>query len=175
MKKILAFALLGLFLYQFAGIFVLYRFEQQAIRKEIKKQIKEGVPESELHVLNIDKSNYKELIWHNHKEFMFHGTMYDIVQKTITGNYSVTFQCVNDRQETELFASLNEQVDRTMDSKHQGKHPIKLLMLTFFDVNQDLSFSWKTTKSNCKEHSEFVTFNSDKHILIFVSPPENLI
>lgn len=128
------------------------------------------MPDSELHVLNIDASNYKELSWHNHKEFMYHGTMYDIVHRKITGTYSVTFQCVNDRQETVLFASLHEQVDKTMDTKHHGKHPLKLVMLLFMDIPDHTEMIKITSKQNISTHYEDQF--SDKHLPLFLNPPD---
>lgn len=173
LKNIVAISLLALFLYQTAGIFIFFRMEQQAIRKEIKKQIKEGVPESELHTLNIDATNYKELIWHNHKEFMYQGTMYDIVHRKITGTYSVIFQCVNDSQETELFASLHQQVDKTMDSKHHGKHPLKIVMLSFIEIPSRIVIVRPDESQAYFSH--YQTIFSDKHLNPILNPPDYFI
>lgn len=167
----LSILLLGIFLYQVAGIFVAFKIQQQGIRKEIKRQIKLGVPAGELHYLTITAANYRELAWHNHKEFMYRGVMYDVVHKKINHATSVTFQCVSDTQETILFANLEQQVDQTTDARHHGKNPLKLITQLFFTVPEVIRIPVSLTGTGCLIPERLFTL-AGKHSHTMIQPPE---
>lgn len=172
MKRLLSLLLLACFLYQVAGIFVVFKIQQQSIRKEIKRQIKLGVPEGDLHVISITEKNYRDLAWHNHKEFTYRGVMYDVVHKKITGETSVVYQCVSDEQETQLFANLDRQVDHTTDAKHQGKNPLKLItnLLYLTPDRVELLVGFYSLIKDRITASKFSV--SDQHLLGVFNPPD---
>lgn len=161
-----------IFLYNIVGIFFVFKYQQHVIRNEIRRQIKIGLPESELQTIHITASNYKEIIWYEDNEFMYHGMMYDVVHKKVNGLYSITFQCVNDNQESALFSKLEWQVDQVTDTKHHGKYQLKLIMLTFFQKtkNQYLNFAlFDFERTSATLH---VNPNSQKHVSLQFPPPD---
>lgn len=172
MKKLLSIVLLAVLLYHIGGIFVVFKFQQNAIRKEIKTAIKQGVPKEELHLLTFTAANYQELEWHNHKEFRYRGVMYDIVRKTINHTTSVTFECVSDTDETELFKDLDQLADQEMDERQQTRLFVKLLMLTFY-VQTDSCINLEKVAASAPFVSPLVNEGiSEKHNLTGSQPPE---
>jgi hypothetical protein len=103
-----AFALLLILLFHHAGGNMLFQIQRAKIRKEIKQQIKQGVPENELITLRfaLTDSTYQHLVWHKKNEFAYQGNMYDVVKRHSSKD-SVVFQCVDDKQERILFARLD--------------------------------------------------------------------
>ena len=110
MKKLPgAIVLILILIFHFSGGNLLFHIQRQRIRKEIKTRIKQGVPKSEMRVFtfSLKGGDLKNLQWHEDHEFRYEGHMYDIVHRKTVGD-SITFYCINDDQETTLFAHLDE-------------------------------------------------------------------
>jgi hypothetical protein len=110
-----------LLLVQMQGTWLIFKFQQTAIRHEVKQQIKAGVPESELVILHIAKvweeqSNSRFEREHG-KEFRFDGEMYDIIRSQDIGDTNV-YVCIHDVKESGLFAELEEMIEEEI------KHPM---------------------------------------------------
>ena len=163
-----------LFTYNIGGVFIAYRFEQYSIRKEIKKQIKEGVPQNELTTILCTKKNESEIIWQNEKEFLFHGNLYDVVRKEILANGDTRYECINDKQETELFVSLDKKVGKQLDARHKGDSAAKsLFSALYFSKLIPLSFALIQPILLQKIH-----FSETKYFVPFLeinSPPPQFI
>lgn len=122
-----------------------FKYKQARIRSDIKRAIKEGVPEDEL----VDFRFYtKEESWINlewtkpDKEFRFNNQMYDVVE-THKSNDTIYFRCIHDVKESGLFQQIDQltnqkthkdkslvvywsqQIYSSMNGVIQQKHPIK--------------------------------------------------
>lgn len=102
----------------FNGLFYFTYFKttQYLIRKEIKYQIKQNIPDDKLTLIVITEHNKNELLWKHSKEFRYHGIMYDIVRKSDTEK-ATYYYCIADFKETTLFASLDNFVKNSMAAK----------------------------------------------------------
>lgn len=140
--------LLLVLLFNISGHFVLFKLYQHSIKKEIKRKIKNNVPETELTFFTFSVSDINKIEWEKKgKEFWLRGNLYDVVKKKET-NDSITFYCINDRMEKELFANLEEQINRQMNSNaHSNNTPIKKLQSDYFFSQNELQFSF--TKIHC--------------------------
>lgn len=115
--------------------FLVFKYRQNTIRKEIKKQIKEGVSESELIEFDAIQIYTSDAQWIKPgKEFRLNGSMFDVVRKEFK-NGKLVFQCINDTQETKLFADLDELVKKRMngDTDEEKKNLTKDFLKLFFD------------------------------------------
>lgn len=118
------------------GIFIVFKIQQAQIRKEIKQQIKAGIPENELHSFNLSVQEYEKLEWVREDiEFGWNHEMFDIVKFDPKGD-SIHLLCVNDKEETILFAELDKlmQVKTEKESNNSNrplKKVVKILKLTF--------------------------------------------
>lgn len=124
MRVLLSISLLLLLLFQTASHLFVFKIQQYQIRKEIKRQIKAGVPEEELillkipHSLEISPNNkFKRIEEH---EFRYLGEMYDVVKQEQHGD-TTWYYCLWDEKESELFAQLDEQVAQHMHQNQEQK------------------------------------------------------
>lgn len=119
MKKIIGAIFLTLILiFQFSGGQLLFHIQRSHIRREIKSQIKQGVPKGEMVHFRFSKSN-PNVHWHNDHEFRFENRMYDVVDQESTAD-SLFLQCITDDQETTLFAQLGK-----LTNSHWNQSPDK--------------------------------------------------
>lgn len=108
LKKSLSILFLVVVAFNMAGIFVVFKMYQKTIRKEIKQQIKAGIPEQELHVFKLSKEEYSKLNWVREDiEFRLGDKMFDIVRSENT-DHSIYLHCINDTEEAILFAELDD-------------------------------------------------------------------
>jgi hypothetical protein len=175
LKRAIAIAFLIIFTFSMVGFFLVFKIQQYQVRKEIKHLIKNGLPETQLVQININSRNQSELKWEDENEFRYQGAMYDVVRIEKKDDSTIIYYCVSDEQETILFANLDEQVKKNMDSKNNGINPIKNLfkILSTLHYTQDTHTS---TFFQIKESGEgefaFVYFSPALDIL---SPPPKMI
>jgi hypothetical protein len=125
------------------GLLLIFKIQQYQIRKEIKHLIKLGVPDNQLVHISISTKNKSQLEWKHSKEFRYKGNMYDVVKIEIVNDSTTLYQCVSDQQETILFANLDEQVKKNMDSKNNGSNPIKNLFKFLSNIySQSQYLAW---------------------------------
>lgn len=131
MKKAFTISLLLFFVLEITGFYPVFKLSQWNLRKEMKSLIKAGVPESELHVLPFSRRDLACLTWEREgKEFRKNGQMFDVVRR-VDKKDTVILYCVNDKQESVLFANLDEILSKNAEKNgHHGKIS-KLLTLTF--------------------------------------------
>lgn len=170
-KNVFVGLLIGVLLAISVGIFPVFKMKQYAIRKEIKRRIKSAIPESELHTLTF-LSPETDVEWvREGKEFIFGTRMYDVVHKKIKGD-STVFQCINDKEETVLFANLDDFVQKELqgNSKNSKRKrsigklvrlqlfcdsvsmPYKLFIDTEREFHSDYNFRIKTNSKEIIPH-----------------------
>jgi hypothetical protein len=122
----ISYILLVLMLSQTFGFVVYFENTKSKIRKEMKTRIKQGVPKEDLHDFEFTELEYKNLTWTKHDEFKLGIEYYDVVwfEKLENGNIHVS--CVNDKDETILFASLTQQVNFNL-SDSKSNNPIRVV------------------------------------------------
>lgn len=112
LKKSLSILFLSAFILDLAGIFVVFKIEQFNIRKEIKRQIKRGIDDDDLHLFSLTQKEYDELNWVREDiEFRSDSSMFDIVRLEKNRD-SIFLYCVNDKEEAILFAQLDDMVKK---------------------------------------------------------------
>ncbi len=126
-KRRICIFLLFIFAFNIVGVLVVFKVRQLIIRHEIKQNIKIGVSLDKLHIITVSKANHSELIWESDDEFRYKGDMYDIVKKEILNDSTIIYHCINDKQETELFANLDELVKKNMGKDNPVKHAAEKL------------------------------------------------
>jgi hypothetical protein len=152
--------------------YFVFKYRQSVIRKEIKKQIKNGVEESELFVFSYEKIHSENVEWVKPgKEFKKGGSMYDIVHLDFKDG-EWFYQCVDDNQETELFKELDLLVKNRMNGNSSDdylKNLVKDFVKVYFETETNcfvLSFNEEKTAF----HFSFPHFSFE----ILSPPPQNL-
>lgn len=153
-------------MFNMTGVFIVFKIEQFQIRREIKRQIKGGIPEEELHFFSISHKQYEALDWERKDiEFRLGDLMFDIVRYQVEGD-EIHLYCVNDKEEKILFAKLDEMVKRKMDHDSKSPNSSANLFVKFFKIFhfvQDLPSTLETCLAASK--SAFAEKN-----IIYLSP-----
>ncbi len=123
MRKKLAAVFLLLVMWQLLGVSAWFEFSRIAIRKEIKTQLKPGVPDKDLVQFSFTSIELKKLNWIKHNEFSLNGRLYDVVHRSTNSKGFILLKCIDDIKEKELFASLGES---TADNLGNDQHPTPL-------------------------------------------------
>jgi hypothetical protein len=131
LKKLLAYIVLILFIYNLAGYYIVFRGWQTGIRCQIKKQIRSDSKNAGYDVLKFSKSDLlqKKIIleWEKDDEFCFNENMYDVKSKIETTD-SITFICFNDRKEKKLIDQLQTWVNQQHENTPSDRsNPFKII------------------------------------------------
>lgn len=130
LKKIAILVLMIALIVNICGMYFIIESVRFSVKKEIKRKIKLGVPENELHQLKFLKTDIEsgnaELKWLEDNEFSFQGKMYDVVRTLDDGPY-IIYYCINDFQEEQLFASLDNMICKQLTENGQAKAKSRLL------------------------------------------------
>ncbi len=141
MKKILPLFLLCIFLFNTVGYYVAFKVAQVEIKREIKKEIKLNLNEDELTIIRFTRKEIKSIKWLEiNKEFFYSDQLFDIV-RIAEDESSVTFYCINDKQERKLFSTLEDQVlKHIQNNKNSNKNKTNSVKTDFFE-EQDITCS----------------------------------
>ena len=118
--------------YQVLGYQLVFNANELLCKKEMKLKIKRGLSRSEKHYFAFSTEEFEDLDWKNEKEFVLNGVMYDIIEKIITRD-SISISCIDDKQESKLFANLSKQIDQNSDLSATGK-PISKVLLKLLKI-----------------------------------------
>lgn len=153
MKRILPILLIFTLALPYSSTYLYFKQRQYVIRKSIKRQIKKGVSEKDLVLLKIPKwienSENEEFKRIHSKEFRYKGEMYDIVRSQDYGN-ETWYWCVWDKEETALFAQLDELFDKAWNKDPAQQQTQERLMQFFhsiFDNHEKIQVA--SENSNC--------------------------
>ncbi|MBA3683327.1 MAG: hypothetical protein H0W73_19500 [Bacteroidetes bacterium] len=151
MKKTFSIILLTIFLFNLCGYLIFFKAAQFKVRKEIKALLKKKVPEKDLHIISFSLKNIKNIEWEKKdKEFRYNGTMYDVV-KWRKDKDSIFYYCINDHQETQLFAHLDELINKQIDNEKSPNGRAAKNLLKKFSVFKYISaenFAFVTTHNS---------------------------
>jgi hypothetical protein len=151
LHRIAATLALMIILNNLAGFYFAFYLQQATIKKEVKSLLKSTLDESELVKLHFDPNSdeYRKLQWLDEHEFRYDGRMYDIIKSEKDEKNNLTFHCINDIKEEQLFSNLSEQIRRHIEQNPEkntiSKILIKALNLEFYQAasNDDIITSHK--------------------------------
>ena len=126
MKRLFSFLFLIVFIWQLAGFFIYFEIERYHVRKDIKRAIKHSLPQNQYKQFNFTNAEFNELTWINDHEFKMNGRLYDVVKKN-KSNVGISVSCIDDIQETILFAQLDEATTSNLNNQPE-KAPLKLFV-----------------------------------------------
>jgi hypothetical protein len=118
-------------LLQMAGPVGFFEARRQAIRHEMKAEVKKEFSSHQLSTVHVRKGNEAFLEWEDEGEFSFEGRMYDVVSSCHNADGTVTYNCLSDEDETELHTQLAKSVQRRMNENPSAANPVLGMLLTF--------------------------------------------
>jgi hypothetical protein len=177
LKKIAPILLIIVLLYNAIGYLIVFKGVQYSVKKEIKRKIKRSVPENELFLVKVTENDIDShrdgfKFVEEEKEFVYKNKMYDVVERK-TINDTIYLKCINDIQEEELFASLDQQIKQTLENsipvKQKSLHLVQNIIKDGVITNKININSSIITKVQFAEISEstYITFH------VVLTPPPN--
>lgn len=134
MKKFTAISLFICLSFPFLGSYLWLTVSREKIRREIRQQIRSGIPREELVLLTFTAEESRtKLRWENPDEFEFSGQMYDIVE-TETCRDLIRYFCIPDHRETGINLKIRKLVAGALDSSPQNMETTKR-MITFLQIS----------------------------------------
>jgi len=132
-----------------------FKFKQYGIRKAIKKEIKQGIPEADQVKIKIPKSwetdNHPDFQRIHAGEFRYKGQMYDILWYENQGDTTL-YGCVWDTKESVLFSQLDDLTARKMgSSESSGQNRLVNVCFyfsLFFDATEKQNDIWLCNKQD---------------------------
>jgi len=109
-----------------------FEVRRMALRREMKQQIRQGLPQHELVRFTFSSAEYEALEKEDGgREFWVEGHIYDVVRRTTGPDGSVHIQAVDDRDEARLMAGLNDLLQNSMDDKGMGRDRARAVVAAF--------------------------------------------
>lgn len=131
MKRTVSILLLFAVLLASLGVQVIFTLRTRQIRSEMKQLLKNAVPAENLHSFYFKTESEPDWVREG-KEFKVEDRFYDVVSKEVV-NGQVHYLCINDVEETALFAGLGEWITGHLQHDKKTQQSIQLLQqLTFF-------------------------------------------
>ena len=115
--------------------------QQLGIRHEIKQMIESGVAEDQLDKIVVTASNRDSLEWEHEKEFRYNGAMFDVVRYSVH-NDTIVYYCVADKNETLLFAKLDEMTWNRIKAGEKGNQLKNIFRLLANLHSVPVNISW---------------------------------
>jgi hypothetical protein len=152
------------------GYFVLLRFQQEHIRKDVEQKIKSEIPFELLHTFIFSNDEFENINWERpNKEFISNNTLFDIVKHEIKGNKHILL-CLDDKQETHVKQILEQQKNKNNDLA------IYQLLLQLYDIPLSSIYLFPLQYSTEKTVNFYFSINYISALQdILLPPPEGII
>lgn len=177
MKRLFSFLFLIVFIWQLAGFYIYFEIESYHVRKEIKRLIKHSLPQNQFKQFNFTNQEFRDLTWINEHEFKMNERLYDVVKKN-KSNVGFSVYCIDDIQETVLFAQLDEATLSNLNNQPEKapiKSFVKLFKLAYIEPNSAFLNSeeveFQERKNQFYYQSNFSEFKKQK----LLQPPQDLV
>ena len=156
-KKFISIIIITVLLFNAIGNLIVFESMRYTIKKEVKSDIISKTSDHNLITIIVDTNTKKNIRFMDDDEFMYNGRMYDIVKQE-NKNDTTIYLCSNDTKEDELFANLNTEVKKNMDTnpvKQKTQQILTKISISLFyeEVNNDhpdtySSYYYKTKTQN---------------------------
>jgi len=156
------------------GYFIAFKVTQHQLKSSIVSEIKSGIITNNATVIIINKNELSKVEWlEKDKEMRYNNERYDVV-KSEENNTSITYYCINDKQEETLFADLdthiNTHIINTKPSKNNSPKSLEndVVKIFFTNNNQQNLVLTENTLSFFPIKEDYVS----QHIKTNSPPPE---
>ncbi len=128
-SKILAAAILFVFLYHTAGYFFAFKILQAEAKKEAQIKLKKISSDEKMLVLSFHPGNQEinRIVWLKDNEFRYEGHMYDVARVETEPSGTVRYYCLIDRKEDNINESFKRHSGHDDPSEQPGKSSQQLI------------------------------------------------
>lgn len=177
MKRLISFLFLIIFIWQLAGFFIYFEIARFHVRKDIKRAIKHSLPQNKFKQFNFTNEEFKYLTWINEHEFKMNGRLYDVVKKN-KSNVGFSVYCIDDIQETVLFAQLDEATVSNLNNQPEKaplKSFVKLFKLAYIEPDDTHTGHAKTKITEQNNYFFYQSLYSEFKKQKLLQPPQDLV
>jgi len=172
LRKVVSILLLFVFLFNTVGYTIAFEVLHWQVKKAIKKEIKNKLKDEELIPLTFKKSELHKVEFEDGgKEIVYNDEMYDIVKQSETQD-KITYYCINDSKEKELFRNLDDHINIHIKSnkpiKNNGAKKLSDNVVKIYFLNK-ISFSFFEDSSVFERFNPINLYSS--YIQSASSPP----
>jgi hypothetical protein len=133
-KKAWAIVMLFCLLFMMTGFRAIFRLRRAEIKSQVRRSIRnrksnEGLVEFSFNLNN--KEQLSRIEWEDGHEFRFNGHMYDVVEKTVTGNRMVLL-CLPDTREEALVRAYEKMNEEQNGPPHSASFSLFKLLRSLF-------------------------------------------
>ena len=125
MKKAFAITLILAFLFNLTGCFVILNIQHYRVRREMVRNIENGIFVSNSTSITIAPKDRGALTWEGENEFRYRGMWYDVVKKERLTYHSIVYHCIADHRDTNLFSEMASLIRKQQNDSEKGKIPLK--------------------------------------------------
>jgi hypothetical protein len=158
----------------FLALFGVWKFyELKSHRKEIGKQILEGIPIENLTHLSFDDKELAQLEWEHSKEFEYKNQMYDVVSAELI-NGRIHYWCWLDDKESEMHSNFQQLVAKflgTDQQRNSEKEAIGKLLSSLF-TPKNIRLNLDLISKSKKSIYFYLNTHSEAQLSSFYSPPD---
>ncbi|HEX9656168.1 MAG TPA: hypothetical protein VGB89_04515 [Bacteroidota bacterium] len=154
------------------GFVVAFHILQGDIRKDVKLQLKQTVPDVELVVIPAHENDTHEFQWMKENEFRYRGGLYDIVKTRVTTD-TTYYYCINDLQEERLFENLGEEVRKHTQNNKAATSLVK--NAGSLGEHFPISFHGSVFSHGTREWLQLTSSRPLSHSTDVLTPPPKLI
>jgi hypothetical protein len=145
------------------GYYIAFKAMQYEIKSDITSLINKGIDMDMTTVISIDKKEINNIIFSdNGKEMSYKGQMYDVI-KSEENKTTITYYCINDKEETTLYASLDEHISthiiNTVPIKSHSQKDITNDVVKVFYQNK-FAYSLYNSVTNFSFHTTNIVYTS---------------
>ena len=133
-KKIFSIALLICLALTISGYYLIFFFQRQHVRAEMKEILQKKKWEGLVSVISF--SSAEEINWEGENEFEDDGQMYDVIEKVESGG-KIIIRCISDEKETALVKKLAGTIGHDSQSGKITGNLFHLLQNLFFSSFQN--------------------------------------
>ena len=176
-NRLFSFLFLIVFIWKLVGFYIYFEIERYHVRKDIKRAIKCSLPKIEFKQFNFTEKEFNQLTWIDGHEFKMNGRMYDVVKKN-KNHFGYSVSCIDDTQETQLFAELDEATNANLNNQSEKtplKSFVKLLNTAYLEPFMTLidfaTIEFKEQSNHFFYQSLFSQFKKQK----LLQPPKDLV
>ncbi|HEY9364372.1 MAG TPA: hypothetical protein VIQ00_13985 [Chitinophagaceae bacterium] len=172
MKKITVILLLALMLVEVAGLYGVFIFQRQVIKKEMKAWMHRHREELEpAYTKLVVNKNAGEIHWEDENEFSFSGRMYDLVEKKLHGDQLVLV-CISDEKETTLLDDFAKNIYNKEGGNSSKKHQSQVIRLVLSPfILQQAVISFTAPCHVVKNYSHYSQVLPQVYFNIITPPP----
>ncbi|PKP04554.1 MAG: hypothetical protein CVU14_00145 [Bacteroidetes bacterium HGW-Bacteroidetes-9] len=118
MKQFAAIIITLIVCFNTVGYFFVFKVKELQVKSEVKKLIRNSVPEDQLVQIRLSSDNEVDFKWIHSKEFWYKGIMYDVVRFKVVSVNVIDYYCFEDKKETGLNDRLNSIVREMMNGNN---------------------------------------------------------